>query len=625
MASPAPNLASSTSTPPPVLNEQQALQLESEVLYFTDRMFEAATGDRDYEKEIRDTMRLLDYLEGKQWSSEARRARHRPVLPMVSRLFWDSVGMLTDLSLDFQVKMWSGSAQSDYSELQKILNELAIHWAMHNQYECRQYDVILYGLLHSGPSKIQWNPSLLGGMGDVQLLPIAPWQWAMLGGASDPQESECVIYYPVVTKNYLIRKFGETAKRVRCDLEYSPGSLQGQFKRPPNISKDSWARMGAGLRTMMGIKANPQADDTPFPMTMQKEFWFNDNSINETSATVTVGPHDASTGEPTVNWAYRVEPGEPLYPRGRVVVQAGGCVLEDQPSPYWDAKKPFPVFRPFRLPWKSSGYPIMRSWGQMNIMINKIMGGMQDYLHSVIEPTLTGPKGALPQADWDALDPGAAGGKIKYNNNAPKGVEFMKKAEFPLAAAFQYIEAIRREMDMSSGASATQQMMQKKQIPGADSIEMILNSRALPVKVESRSLANYIEEGGAMVLSRMLQFYTVAHRVNILGSKGITASDYTPVYGSAVPDGMEPEDFVRRFSGTVRRDTLLATEKERKQQIALGLYKLGVLSMENLWKILDTGLSWQENLKQILGEARIKVLLAAAAAAAQGKGQGKKK
>lgn len=128
-----------------------------------------------------------------------------------------------------------------------------------------------------------------------------------------------------------------------------------------------------------------------------------------------------------------------------------------------------------------------------------------------------------------------------------------------------------------------------------------------------------------MVISRMLQFYSVGHRVNILGSRGISASDYTPVYGSGIPEGMKPEDFVRKFSGVVRRDTLLASQKEQKQQLAVGLFKMGVLSQRNLMRALDTNFDFVANLKELLYEARIKLLVAAAQAAIQGKGQAKKK
>src|SRR5208337_5011882 len=475
---------------------------------------------------------------------------------------------------------------------------------------------------HTGPAKIQWNSSLAGGMGDVDMVPIAPWQWATLGAGTNPQDAECIVYFPVVTKDSLIRKFGPTARRVQCDSDYSTGALQGQFHRPSGFSKAQWNNLAQTLKISLGIKKDVSADDSPYPMALQKEYWMNDDSKNDGPVTVTVGPADAR-GNPRVNWAYRVEPGERLYPRGRVIVTSGGCVLEDQPNPYWHAKKPFPVYRPLRVPWRMSGSMGMRSWMQMNNIINRVLGGMQDYLDSVIEPTLVGPKGAMPAADWDALDPGAAGGKIKYNNNAPKAPDYMKKAEFPLAAAKQFVDDVNREFDMNSGSSAIQQAMSKKQVPGSDSLDTILNSRSLPIRVKSRALASFAEEGGAMVISDMLQFYSASHRVNILGAKGFSDSDFTPIYGQAVPRGMKPEEFVRKFSGVCRRDTILESQRESEKQTALVLAKLGKLSDENLFKILKPNFNFKENRDQLLSEARDKILVAAAAAALSGKGQGK--
>lgn len=606
---------------PAGLSESKALALEKEICEWTDKLYEQATSDRDREREVAETFRAIDYLAGKQWGGKARVGRNRPVLNKSARHFWDSVGLLTDLAIDFQVKIFD--RLNDFSDFEKMLNSLVVHWVMSNGYEDKQYDVTLYGLLHTGPAKIQWNSELAGGMGDVDMVPIAPWQWATLGAGTNPQDSECIIYFPVVTKDHLVRKFGPTARRIECDMEYSAGALQGNFSRPSHIGKDQWNRMGKALRVSMGIKSNPSADDTPYPMVTKKEFWVRDDSKNDSGQTVTVGPAD-SNGNPRVNWAYRVEPGEPLYPRHRVIITAGGCVLEDQPNPYWHSKFPFPVYRPLRLPWQMSGDPTMRSWMQMNNIINRVLGGMQDYLHSVVEPALIGPKGAMPQADWDALDPGAAGGKIKYNNNAPKPPEFMKKDQFPIAAVKQFTDEVSKEFDMTSGSSAMQQAMSKKQVPGGDSLEMLLNSRSLPIRVKSRALASFAEEGGYMVIANMLQFYTVSHRVNILGSKGFSASDYTPIFGQALPSGMKPESFVRKFSGIVKRDTILESQKEAKKQIAFALAKVGKLSDRNLFKALDAGFDFESNRKELLEEAKDKILVAAAAAAVQGKG-GKKR
>src|SRR5208337_2184126 len=618
-----PDYAAPVVEPPPSpagLSETAAHKLESEICQWTDKLFDTATTDREREKEVKETLRLLDYLEGRQWSNTARRSRNRPVLNKLSRHFWDGVGLLTDLAIDFQVRMWD--KLNDFSDFEKMLNSLIVHWVMQNDYESKQYDVILYGLLHTGPAKIQWNSSLAGGMGDVDMVPIAPWQWATLGAGTNPQDAECIIYFPVVTKDSLIRKFGATARRVQCDSDYSSGALQGQFHRPSGFSKAQWNNLAQTLKISLGIKKDTSSDDSPYPMALKKEFWMRDDAVNIGPVTVTVGPAD-SKGNPRVNWAYRVEPGERLYPRGRLIVTAGGCVLEDQPNPYWHAKFPFPVYRPLRVPWKMTGDPVMRSWAQMNTIINRVLGGMQDYLDSVIEPTLVGPKGAMPAADWDALDAGASGGKIKYNNNAPKAPDYMKKAEFPIAAAKQFTDEVTKELEMGSGASAMQQAMGKKQVPGSDSLDMILSARSLPIRVKSKSLASFVEEGGGMLVANTLQFYTVGHRVSILGSRGFSASDFQPLYGSALPSSMKPEEFVRRFQGIVRRDSILESQKEGKKQIAMALSKLGKLSDQNLYRILDQNFDWERNRRELLSEARDKILVAAAAAALSGKGQGK--
>lgn len=612
----------SRSTPPPLsgLSDREkaivnALLLERDVVDFCGRLYETATGDRDREREIRETSRMIEYLEGKQWGERARVGRNRPVLNKVRRHFWDQVGLLTDLSIDYQVKMFN--SLQGYSSFEDMINKLTTKWAMQPRFSDSIYDIILYGLLHTGPAKVQWNSTLAGGMGDVDIVPIAPWQWATLGTGSRVQDAECVLYYPIVTLDHIARRFGRgLASRVEPDMSLGSTS-SGNLQRPPHIDKAAWVRMGAGLRTALGTRSSGTARDSVYPMVQAREFWMRDNALNEGRESVLVGPRDC-------NWSYIVEPGMPLYPRGRVIVVAGGTVLEDSPNPYWHAQFPFPLFRPFRLPWKMTGDPVMKSWMQMNTVINTIMGGMLDYLVSVNEPTLVAPMAAFPSGDWDALDPGAPGGKIRYRNNAPKPPDFMKRAEAPVAANFQYVGEVNREFDMSSGASAMQAALSKKQVPGSDSLEAILSARSLPVRVESRSLASFVEDGGGMVVSNMLQFYTVAHRLAILGAGGFTAADFKPIYGEARMEGMAPEEFVRRFQGVVKRDTLLASQKDQRIQYALALNKMGKLSDRNLFKMLDTNFNYEENVKELVEEAALKMKVAAAAAARQGKGAGGK-
>jgi hypothetical protein len=594
-----------------------AMKLEQEVVAWTESIYSQATEDKDRDREVKDSLKIIDYLEGKQWADKARFARSRPVINKFQRHFWESVGLLTDLALDFNVKLYD--RLNDYSEFEELLNKLATHWAETNDFEDRLYDVVLYGLLHSGYAKLQWNSSLNGGMGDVDLVPIAPWNIAFVGGnGQNIQQCEATCYFHVVTIEHLFRTFGETAKRVKGDSEYSgEGSFGGTSSslRPKHISKESWARIqGTPLQRVLAGSSKTE-DAEQYPMTMQKEFWIKDGSVNERKESVIVG-------NPISNWSYLVEPGMKLYPRGRVITTAGGCVLSDDPNPYWHAKFPFSAFKPYRVPWKVSGVSPTKPWIQMSNIMNRIYGGILDQINSIIEPSLIAPKAAFPAADWDSLDPGASGAKIKYNNNSPRPPEFAKKTEMP-AWVFQYLQEIGKEYEMSSSASAVGQALGKKQVPGGDALEQIISSRSFPVKVQSRGLTSFIKDIGYMGISDMLQFYSAAHRQAILGTKGITNSDFQPIYGQARPSGMKGEDFVRKFQFIIRPGSTLTVEKDDKIKYAFALSKLGKLSDRGLYRTLDQNFDFSRNQKELLEEAKIKLLVGAAAAAMGGKG-GKK-
>lgn len=873
-ASPMPELETPSS--PQVTRASYFHQLERDIVEHCDRLYDVVTTDRERDKEVREMCRAMDFIDGKQWTQGRGFGRNKAVINKTRRTLIENIGLLTDLAISFTVEMY-GDKLTDHTDLTKIIKKLVTHWAKSGEVRLEQnmYDLVVYGLLREGVGKFQWNSTLNGGMGDVQMVPVAPWQWGCIGAGTNHWDAECFLYFPVVTREHIARRFGKSlASRVECDMEFG-GSLSGGFNRPGHISRDSWSRMGTALQTAMGVKKSALGNDAIYPMVTLKEFWLRDdciapstrvlttslewkradeimvgdtligcdeetskaeknncrwlrevrvervkklvrpsvrittdkgviecskshrwlatpdrntryswmfsgelklgdriaftfepwetdtswgagylaglldgegwatkydigfgqsninseildlgkdmlaqrgfpfavstakklwknakaptttvtlrggrgealrllgsvrparllskaerlwngkllknkgevsarilaiedignaevvaiktdkqtfiadgfvshNSTNDRSETVTVGPADEN-GEPKVNWAYRVEPGMPLYPRGRLIVTAGGVVLEDSPNPYWHTKFPFGIFRPFRFPWKLNGDMMMRPWLQMNSIINQLMSGMLDYLKAVNEPTLVAPKGAFPSADWDALDPGAPGGKIKYNNNAPKTPEYMKRMEAPIAANMQYLQMIDREFDMSSGASAMQQALGKKQVPGGDSLEMILNSRSLPIRVESRSLAWYMEDGGSMVVANMLQFYSASHRMSILGTDGLSSSDFRPIYGHALPEGMAGEEFVRRFQGTIKRDTLLQSQKAEQMQLAIALSKMGKISDEYLFKTLDlSNFSYADNVAQMLKEAKLKMMVAAANAQLQGKGK----
>ena len=57
---------------------------------------------------------------------------------------------------------------------------------------------------------------------------------------------------------------------------------------------------------------------------------------------------------------------------------------------------------------------------------------------------------------------------------------------------------------------------------------------------------------------------------------------------------MSRKTLFANFQGTVRRDSILESQKEAKKQMALALAKMGKLSDQNLFKILDPNFDFRE-------------------------------
>jgi hypothetical protein len=186
---------------------------------------------------------------------------------------------------------------------------------------------------------------------------------------------------------------------------------------------------------------------------------------------------------------------------------------------------------------------------------------------------------------------------------------------------------VEKEQDMTSGASAINQSLQKKQVPGGDSLEMILNSRSIPVRYMGRGLYSFLTDTGTQVASNIMQFSTSKSRIAKFGTKGLTDADFEQPFGQwfSMAKGMEPEQFVRQAVFSIRKGSLLAIEKNEEVQIAFSMVKMGVLSRKALYRKLGIPTAEQERIeKELLEEAKEKIALAQAAGAGQHPAHGKK-
>lgn len=589
--------------------ENPGKKLETEVIEWTESVYSEAEQELSNAPETKLVGKLIDYIDGRQWSPQARFGRSRPVNNRLFRQFIEMVGLLTDIEPDFKVKFYN--SPEGFSELEKLLNEMITIWATMSDFEMELSQTVMYGLIHTGYGKMQWNGSLNNGLGDNEFLPISSINLMEVGSISRMKENECVIFRQPVTMAYLKRKFGRVVDGVRPDSSLS--GMPAQMMRPAKMPSSQWMRLSPQLQRMLGQKG--ESASTKYPNSLMKEFWLKDDSVLEGSTSILVGPEGA-------NWSYWVEPGMPIYPRGRLVITAGRKVLEDTCNPYWHATHPFAKFRPYRVPWSANGLSPLAPLAAIQNILNRINGGVMDTINAAIEPTLIAPKAAFSDQAWDSMDPGEAGGKIKYNNNSPKAPEFKKPPELG-NYVLPFAQELMKEQDATSGAAAIQQALNKKQVPGGDSIDMIMNSKSTNLRLMGRSLKSFLTEIGNMATCNLLQFSTAKARSAKFGGKGLLDSDFTPIYGNLLPQGMKGEEFVRMCSFSIRKGSLLAIEKNDEIQVAFALRKGGDLSRKGLYRKLDANIDYEQIHDELLEEAKEKLALGALANAASGK-HGKK-
>src|ERR1700728_1567508 len=590
------------------LGETPEQRLEQEVVSWSDAVYDEAERELADSREIRLTSKLIDYISGNQWNAKSRYGRSRPTVNRLFRQFVEMAGLLTDIEPDFQVKFHNEDKQ--WQALQTLMNEMIVMWAQVSDFESELTQSVMWALLHTGYAKIQWNSSLNNGMGDNEFMPLGPINVMSIGSGHKLQSDECVIARWPATIEAMVRDFGKVAEGVVPDLE--TGGPAGEATRPGKISEAKWAALNPQLKRLLG-KQSPtglMSKKSRYPKAMIKQFCFRDRSINTGSETKWVG-------DERYNWSYQVEPGMPWYPRGRFLIVAGGKVLQDGPNPYWHAQFPFAKLRLIRVPWSPNGISPLDPIAMMSDIVNRINGGIMDMIRAAIEPRIVAPKAAFAQCVWDWMDPGAPGAKMQYNNNTPREPSSPKPPELP-ACVLQMKQDIEKEQDMSSGASAIQQSLQKKQVPGGDSLEMIMNSRSIPIRFMGRGLSSFLTEVGSQVAANNMQFSTSKSRIKKFGVKGLTDFDFEPIFGQFLSHGMTGEDLVKQMVFSIRKGSLLNIEKQDEVQVAFGMVKLGVLSRKALYRKLGIPKSEQDRIEAELKEEAIeKIKLAQAAGAGQ--------
>jgi hypothetical protein len=560
-----------------------------------DQAYEEGIANQSDIPEIREIDTSLDYLLGFQWKQSMPSYRAQPVSNEILSNFWETIGLLTDIKPMFKITDISGA--DSFSKTEDILNKLAKGWAGTTIFQRRMAFWTMYGMFTSAPAKCYWNPFARGTSGDymdgdIDLEALSAKSILRLGEGDDIQDDECVIHRRVRTLDWIKRAYPKMGKLVQAEEAKSKYTVD--MATPVTVMPQLFQNLSPAAKRMMGA-SDRSSIQSVYPRAEVREYWHNDDSRNESPNIIWMGPEKAA-------WGYWVKPGQKMYPRGRLVIRANKVTLYDEPNPYWHRKKPFTLLGLYSVPWQRYALSVLSPWMKQQDILNQIMSGVLQAVKKAVNPILMAPKQAIHPEALRAIDSSKPNLKVSYNANAgtaPTWSQPPNIGAYPLPV----YQMILKSMKQMSGSSAMDEASGKKQIPGSDTLDRLSFSKNTPIRMMGRNIEDSVDEVGMMWTGNAIQFYDAAHRVQLLGPQGLAKEDIQDPAGNLTPQGIDSEEYVRRFHFKCDKGTLLNVQRQDRIQIAFVLRKLKDLSRENLFNILDWNINQDQNSKQLAEEA----------------------
>lgn len=559
----------------------------------------------------------------------------------IGKIYSDLKALLTDTKVFWEYR----SANPNFQKQAEIAGKLSTHWFYQRQIDMRFASLVGY-YENAGTSfaHLMYDETV----GDITMtaedprdvLPIRPSE----AGYESIQNCLGVIVRRERSVNYVKDRFPNKAHLIVADRDGSIGSSRGGGTAA--LYRALGSELSAFDAALWG--ENPKRTIPKMPVVDLYTAYIRDTRINKSSHAVAIGQFDKE-GKPLNNWSYVVEPGQPFYPNKRLIQFTKTAILYDSTSPYWHGM--FPLVKFTLDPLENSWLGKAPLWDLLPLgtMYDKVLRAMDDLLGKAVQPDVVADKQSMSRAALNALNTRAAGQKFLQNFAIGKGMQLVYPQGPGFEMGMKLIEILRQEIDTLSGVMDMSQMMRLNQLPGADTLDKIVEGMSPSVRGRSRALEAFVREFARMLAYNFAQFYTVNMRIMIMGADGVTPADmesFDP--GTFIPDYVHPDDFgktgfptpealargplqrmdrakhfMEQFTYHVAPSSLLASSQIDKKLLYLQLGSRGLIDRQTLLEELGI-----PNVPQIIErlaeeQAQMAMIQAGASASATGGMEGR--
>lgn len=537
-----------------------------------------------------------DYITGNQLSADQCRLKYLPQVTIneVRKAMQAHVSAITDLK---PIAGWR--ANPEYAVQANLLNQILYAEWITTMMDLDLGDCVKYSLAGgTGDLVIDWDPHApLGGAHQLtardprDTLPLRP----SFGRSAQLWEGVC--FREEHTVNVLKGMYPQQATLFKSSSDTLLGQVMGRFKTgvsrliSPADPLDSIAYPGTAATTK---KARSGA------LVLYRAY-FRDRTRNMTTQPIPMG-------SPGTNWAYLVAPGDPLYPRGRLVVATDDVLIYDGPNTYWHGMFPFCRLKLWSVPWQFLGIPLFNDLLPLQDAINDTVHDVRLAMRQWTNPDITYNRTAVSEATMKLMDPRRPGKRVKVQ---PGFGDPWKKEEGPNPSVIQMGLELWQQLTQKfadlAGTANLSALLQLRQLPSADTIQKYYEALTPEIRTEARQVELFLRDFSQMVKVNYFQFMSQAKRVQLLGTGGqmLDSFDFDP--DSFVPalmpgdPGYTPELdarttsrdqraqwFHNQFLFVVAPNSVLAMDAQERKMMRFQLARMGYYDFWSLHETLET-------------------------------------
>jgi hypothetical protein len=487
----------------------------------------ALVASEDVEEDVDENMAIVmgDYS-GPDNAGKLGNTRAKHVLARIGKNVEDLAASLTDFKPTGSYRtyntMFEGQAQ--------ILDKLLTHWWVTQDIDLKLSLGVKQSLVaRTAYLQVVFNPQLHGGLGDIDMvvrdyrdvIPIRP------NGTITIQDAVGVIAKSKNTVNWGRARYPEHANDIVAN--FAPSSM--------------FSKKGHARRKVTTMEVLTGSSDSSTTMTVPTydhyEVYVRDPSINGGRDRVWIGPGPKGDNA----WGYWVEPKEPLYPRGRLIVIANlTTVLFDGGNPYWHGMFPFIKLTLSPWPWSNLGKSALIDAKSAQFTAIELTRSVTDQARKALNPGIIASANAVSRQLLENLDTSEPGWKLHAGAFGAQGIELEKPLEIPAYVREERIE-LEQGIDHVMGILDMRSLSQLRMNTLQD-VETLLEAVGPSVRARGRVLEVVIRELGEMMKSNFMQFYSKKRRIQILGPEGLDIEDFK----------YDPESLVPAFTETDIRD-----------------------------------------------------------------------